>query len=177
MSVVRVDFILGPDWSSRAIAWFGQGPGGWSHCASVLADGRYLDARSDVLAGVPGGIHIRVASTEAWVRRRRCLLEVTEAEYTAWEAGLRAKIGDAYAGSDILGFFLNRMLHRPHTYDCSALVIDALQHIQKIPFPLVIPAHQITPNVALLLLQASGFTIEPIETAEPYDWSVQEIDK
>lgn len=159
MSQIAIDFLMGPDRSSRFISWFGQGPHGYSHCASVLADGRYLDARSDRLAGVPGGVHLRDPKTEAWVRKRRATLAVTPAEYAAWEANLRAKVGDAYASPDIWGFLTDRMLHRSGTYDCSALVINALQHVKKVPFPLPIPAHQITPNAALLIVATAGFTI------------------
>jgi hypothetical protein len=165
MAEIAVDFLLGPDISSRLIAWFGNGGGdrGYSHCASVLSDSRYLDARSDVLAGVPGGIHIRLPETEAWIRKRRCTLEVTQAEYAEWEGSLRSKISDAYAVPDIVGFVVNRMLHRPGTYDCSALVINALQHIKKVPFPLPFPAHSLTPNDALLIVATAGFTVGDVQ--------------
>jgi len=160
---IVIDFLLGTDWSSNLIAWWGQGPNGYSHCASVLADGRYLDARVNVLAGVPAGVQIRRPESEAWTKKRRCTLEVTRTEYDDWEGNLRAKIGDAYATFDILGFFLDRMLHKPGTYDCSALAINALQHIGLVPFPLAIPAHQITPNAALLIVQTAGFKVGAIE--------------
>jgi hypothetical protein len=165
MSQIRIDFLLGPDWQSRFIAWFGQGPNGYSHVACVLEDGRYLDARNDVLGGVPSGIHIRSPVYEAWVKKRRCTLEVTPAEYQDWEGNLRAKINDPYARSDIGGFFLNRMLHKSGTYDCSALAINALQHIRKVPFPLPIPAHEITPNAALLIVATAGFQIGEVQIA------------
>lgn len=158
MPEIAVDFLLGPSLISRAIAWFGQGSG-YSHCASVLRDGRYLDARSDVLNGVPAGIHIRHPESELWVRKRRATLAVTQAEYSAWEASLRAKIGDAYAKSDILGFVLGENYHLPGHYDCSALAINAVQHIRKVPYPLPVQAHQITPNAALLILATAGFSI------------------
>jgi hypothetical protein len=161
--IIAIDFLLGTDWQSSLISWWGQGPGGWSHCASVLKDGRYLDARNDVLNKVPGGIHIREPATEKWKKKRRCTLEVTKPEYDDWEANLRAKIGDAYAQNDIVGFFLDRMMHQPGTYDCSALVINALQHIKRVPFPLPIPAHQITPNAALLIVATAGFHIGEVQ--------------
>lgn len=164
MNEIRLDFLLGTDWQSTLIAWFGQGPGGWSHVASVLEDGRYLDARNDVLEGVPAGIHIRNPHSEKWRKRRTATLKVTQTEYDDWEANLRAKIGDAYARGDIVGMVLNRMLHKSGTYDCSALAINALQHIRKVPFPLPIPAHQITPNAALLIAATAGFHIEEVET-------------
>jgi hypothetical protein len=161
MALLRIDLLMGPDLTSKPIAWFGNGPDGYSHCASVLADGRYLDARSDTLGGVPPGIHIRDPATEAWVRKRRCTLSVDQATYDAWEANLRAKISDKYAKGDIIGFLVDRMLHRVGTYDCSALVVDALQHVKRVPFPLWLPAHRITPNVALTIVQMAGFTIGP----------------
>jgi hypothetical protein len=159
MAQLAIDFLMGPDGSSRLISWFGQGPKGYSHCASVLKDGRYLDARDDVLAGVPSGIHIRHPESEAWIKKRRATLEVTEGEYEDWEANLRAKIGDAYAERDIVGMIIDRMMHKSGTYDCSALAINALQHIKVVPFPLPIPAHEITPNAALLIVATAGFTI------------------
>jgi hypothetical protein len=166
MAQIAVDFLLGPDWMSRLISYYGQGPGGYSHAASVLADGRYLDARNDVIAGVPAGVHIRFPSTEKWIKKRRASLRVTQAEYDAWEANLRAKITDEYARGDILSFIFNRDLHVNGTYDCSELALNAVQHIKKVPFPLVIPAHLITPNVCLLLLQVAGFSIGPIMTPD-----------
>jgi hypothetical protein len=157
--LIRLEFLMGPDWQSRAIAQWGQGPNGWSHCASLLKDGRYLDARDDVIGGVEPGIHIRDPAEETWVRKRSASKAVTAEVYAAWEANLKAKIGDAYAKRDIIGMIANKMLHRPGTYDCSALAINALQHVKLVPFPLVIPAHEITPNVALIIVQVAGFDI------------------
>ena len=162
---------MGSDRSSGLISWFGLGPGGYSHSASVLADGRYLDARNDVLAGVPAGVHIRDPKTEPWIRKLRASLEVTQAEYDMWEAGLRAKIGDAYGRSDIMEFLFDRGKHEPGHYICSALAVNAIQHVSRswdpthlgyIPFPLPVPAHQISPNALLLILATAGFTIGPI---------------
>lgn len=167
MAQIAVDFLLGPDWLSRLIAWYGQGPEGWSHAANVLADGRYLDARNDVIAGVPAGVRIRLPSTEKWVRKRRATKQVTDAQYADWEGNLRAKITDPYAKGDIETFVLNRDRHKKGTYDCSELALNAVQHIKLVPYPLVIPAHQISPDVCLLILQTAGFTIGPVETPLP----------
>lgn len=161
MAQIAIDFIEGRDLSSRLIAYFGQGAGGYSHCASVLADGRYLDARSDVLDHVPAGVHIRKPESERWVKKRRATLQVTQEEYDAWEVGLRAKIGDAYGRSDIFGFIEARNMHESGHYICSALAINELQHIKKVPFPLPIAAHQISPDAALLIVATAGFTIGP----------------
>lgn len=166
MSEIAIDFLMGPGLSSRLISWFGQGPGGYSHAASVLKDGRYLDARNDEIAGVPAGVHIRLPETEKWIYKRRATLQVTQAEYADWEANLRAKIDDAYGRSDILEFIFDRGAHEPGHYICSALAINAVQHIKKVPFPLPVEAHQISPNAALLIVATAGFTIGPVITAD-----------
>jgi len=168
---IAVDFLLGTDWSSRLIARYGVPTGGWSHCASVLSDGRYLDARSDVLAGVPAGVHIRLPTTEKWVRKQRASLQVTDAEYADWEANLRAKITDAYGKSDIMDFIFGRPGHVAGQWICSALAINAVQHISKgwtaphkgyIPYPMQVPAHAISPDMLSMILDAVGFTLGPI---------------
>jgi hypothetical protein len=169
MSEIAIEFLMGPDRSSRLISWFGQGPDGVSHSASLLKDGRYLDARNDVLNGVPSGVHIRDPKTEKWIRKRRATLEVTDEEYQTWEDSLRLKIGDQYGRSDIMEFMFDRGKHQPGHYICSALAINAVQHVSRvhwkpghlgfIPFPLPIPAHQISPNAALLIVATAGFTV------------------
>ncbi len=176
MTQIAIDFLRGPDLSSQLIAWFGQGADGYSHCASVLSDGRYLDARSDNLLKVPSGVHIRDPKSEKWIKKRRATLEVTQTEYDDWDANLRAKITDDYGRGDIEGFILGRDTHQAGHWICSALAINAVQHISRswkpghlgyIPFPLVVPAHGITPNVALLLVQTAGFTIGNVEIPTP----------
>lgn len=161
MAEIAVDFLLGPDLSSRFIAWFGDGTGGYSHCASVLSDGRYLDARSDWCGDVEPGVHIRMPYTERWIKRRRASLDVTEDEYAAWEANLRAKITDGYGGDDIWDFILGRSGHEDGHWICSALAVNAVQHIRRVPYPLPLPAHSITPTACLLILATAGFTIGP----------------
>ena len=161
MSELAADFILGPDWKSRLIAWYGQGAGGYSHVAPVLADGRYLDARNDWLGGVPPGVHIRLPSTEAWVKKRRVSLTVSLLEYQEWEANLRARIGDGYGRTDIWDFITGSAKHDSGYWICSAHFIDSLQHIKRIVYPLPVLAHQITPDDALLLVAQAGFTIGP----------------
>jgi hypothetical protein len=167
MSIIAVDFLLGPDFLSRTVAWFGKGKSGYSHCASLLEDGRYVDARSDRLGGVEPGIQYRKPATEQWVRLRRATLEVPELQYAEWEDNLKAKIGDLYAMRDIVGFVTGHMLHRPATYECAALAINALQHIHLVPFPLPFPAHQLTPNDALLIVATAGFKVSDVLLFKP----------
>jgi hypothetical protein len=162
---IALDFLAGTDLSSRAIELFGF-PQGYSHVASMLADGRYLDSRSGVLDGVPGGVHIRNPASEKWLRKRRATFTCTPGEYDAWEANLRAKITTGYDVRAILGFILDKNLHGSGQWICSALAINALQHIRKIPYPLIIPAHEVSPDLLLVICQVAGATIGP-EVAAP----------
>jgi hypothetical protein len=182
VSEIAIDFLAGTGFSSRLIEKYGGGPGYYSHCASVLADGRYLDARDNVIDGVPAGVRIRMPTTETWIRKQRATLQVTPQEYADWEDNLRAKITTEYDKSAILGFLEGRSIHEAGKWICSALVINAVQHVGRswataslagtpmqrvgfIPFPLPVPAHEISPNAALLILATSGFTIGPVEVA------------
>ena len=163
MSEIAVDFLAGCGRFSWAIERFGF-PMGYSHCASVLSDGRYLDSRSDVLDGIPAGVHIRQPASEKWIRKRRATSQVSLLEYNEWEANLRAKITTEYDTGAILGYLEGKSIHTAGRWICSALVINALQHIKRIPYPLPVPAHEITPNSALLILATAGFTIGEEET-------------
>src|ERR1700744_3025142 len=145
MIEASVDFLRGPGGTSGLIAWSGLGFGGYSHAASLLADGRYLDARSTKMSGlwhfgpevgkealVPPGVHIRDPFWEPAIKRTRCTIPLTQIEYDDWEANLRAKIGTPYAGRDIWGFISGRKVEVNGMWDCSQLAINALQHIKKI---------------------------------------------
>jgi len=156
MAEISIDFLLGNGLSSRAIAWFGFGAGGYSHCAGVLADGRYLDAREDWVGVTPPGVHIRDPKQEISARRERWTLSVTQTEYDDWEGNLRAKIGDPYAKIAIFGFISGRREIVTGQYTCSMLQVNALQHIKRVVYPLPFLAHQISPNVVLCLMAQIG---------------------
>lgn len=171
MSEIAVDFLWGTGWTSRLIGQFGfpQGP---SHCASVgifapHKEERYIDARDNVIAGVPAGVHIREPSTETWLKKQRASLQVTPEEFAEWEKSLRDKITTDYDKDAILGFLEGKSMHTAGRWICSALAINAVQHIKKVPYPLPVPAHEISPDVALLILATAGFTIGPIQTPSP----------
>jgi hypothetical protein len=155
MAQIRIDLLHGHDFTSKLIAWFGGGEH-VSHGAGVLADGRYLDSRSDWVGAVPPGVHIRDPKLETCTRRIRATLAATQIEYDEWEANLRAKIGDAYGIGDIEDFILDRTEHVPAHYICSALQINALQHIKRVRYPLRVPAHQVSPNLLATVLDVIG---------------------
>jgi hypothetical protein len=179
MSQIAIDCLWGTGWTSALIGKFGfpQGP---SHCASVIVDvyngkprERYLDARDNEIAGVPPGVRIREIASESFLKKQRATLQVTPQEYADWEANLRAKVTTQYDRSAILGFLEGKSMHTAGQWICSALAVNAIQHISRswtsphlgyIPFPLVVPAHEISPDALLLILQTAGFTIGPETT-------------
>lgn len=170
MSLIAIDFLWGTAFSSRLIGWFGV-PQGPSHCASVLQDGRYLDARDGKIAGVPAGVRIRKPETEDFVKKQRATLQVTSAEYDDWEANLRAKVTTNYDRSAILGFLEGKSMHTAGEWICSALAINAVQHISRkwtpphlgyVPYPLPVPAHEISPASVMLIIATAGWTFEPM---------------
>lgn len=180
---IRIDLLAGIGFFSRLIEKY-SGLGHYSHAASMLKDGRYLDARDNKIGDVPAGVHIRVAATETWTRRQSATLKVSQADYNLWEQGLRNQVTTEYDEDAILGFLEGRSLHTAGKWICSALAINGVQHMCRgwtgpsllvegmqrvgyIPFPLVLPAHEISPNELLLILQAAGFTIGPVELAPP----------
>ena len=165
MAQLAVDFLRGPEVSSRLIEWFGKGGGGFSHVAPVLADGRYCDARSDVIAGVPAGVHIRDPKTEKARYRERWALTVEQPVYDAWEANLRARITDDYGKTDIVDFIIPRPGHQNGHWICSAHDIDALEHVKLVPYEWINgepilgawAPHSFTPNDALIIHACIGF--------------------
>lgn len=77
----------GNDGSSKAIERAGFGP--WSHMANVLCDGQILDARSDVIAGVPPGVQIRPKGYLDSEPRWAIFEAPSDAHYSEWaSAGL-----------------------------------------------------------------------------------------
>lgn len=160
MATIGLQFVLGSGLSSRLIAWYGNGYGGFSHVDGILKDGRLLGARSDKVGGQPAGVHIRPPGYEQWTKRTQVTLQVSDSEYDDWEANLRAKIGTPYDTTSILGFITGRQQSTDGHWICSQLQINALQHIKKVPFPLPMPAHQITPNSVLLISAAIGGNVK-----------------
>jgi hypothetical protein len=174
MAQIAVDFLWGTGWSSRLIGNFGfpQGP---SHCASVIVDAkgreRYLDSRDNEIAGVPPGVHIREIATETWVKKQRASFQVSQADYDVWEKNGRDHITDEYDKDAILGFLEGKSIHTAGRYICSAQAVNMIQHMCRswtpprigfIPFPLPVPAHEISPDALLLILATAGLTIGPV---------------
>lgn len=148
---IRLSFRLGRGFISRAIAWWGCAPGLWSHVAAQLPNGKLLDARSDVLGGVPVGVQIRDPETEPV--KRSALVEIP-GNYGAWRRFLESQIGREYDVADIWGDIIGRRLHDPGRWICSALQTQALKAAGSLK-DLPIEDSQVTPD-SLYLIVMSG---------------------
>lgn len=157
-SQIRLQFVLGAKISSRLIAWWGNGYGGFSHVDGILADETCLGARADVTGGEPPGVRIRPAGYEVWKDRKVATLDVTQVEYAVWEKYLLAQVGLPYDKGDILGLIAGRDLSEKGHWICSELQTSALQTISRLP-SLPVPPQQVTPNSLLLMVAAIGFVI------------------
>ena len=126
--------------------------------APVIADGRYCDARSDRIHGVPPGVQMRLPGYERAVKRERWVLPVSTLLYADWEQNLRDRITDKYGESDIIDFIMGRPGHVAGHWICSAHYVNSLQHVKLLPYPLAYEAHQLTPDDAYLLTSSiAGF--------------------
>lgn len=151
MSTLRWHFGLGLGLPSRAIAWWGQGYGGWSHVDYLLPSGEYLGARSDRVGGKPPGVQIRPAGYTQWKRRTIIELDCTELEQIAGEAFLTSQINHGYDKANIWGFLTGRELHTPGHWVCSAIQLDMLEVMKKIK-KLHITPQQCPPNMLFSII-------------------------
>ena|ERR1700749_1188894 len=156
--MIRFQFVLGADWSSRLIAWYGQGYGGYSHVDALLPDGSLLGARSDAIGGKPPGVQIRPQNYAKWKARTVLELPTTEQQAIDWELYLRSQVGDPYDKADILGFIFGKPLASPGHWICSALQLSAVEAIGRIP-KLGVTPQQCPPNMLAVILSAAGATL------------------
>jgi hypothetical protein len=159
---IRLQFVLGASLSSRLIAWYGQGYGGYSHVDAVLPDGRLLGARSDAVGGVYPGVRVRPAHYEKWVRRTVVELQVTEGRARAWVETLQRQVGCQYDKQAILGFILGRREHTKGHWICSALQTHALKRVHLLHQVPILDS-QVTPD-NLFTLVTAGLGGQVIDT-------------
>lgn len=162
-AAVRLQFVLGTGWSSRLIAWYGQGSNGYSHVDAVLPDGTLLGARYDAVGGKPPGVWIRKPGYERWLRRTVVELPTTELKAITWERLLRRREGAQYDPEAILGFLLGYNAHQQGHWICSALQVEGLRQVHLLHAGAT-PAHQITPNT-LFELVTTGLGGQVLEHA------------
>jgi hypothetical protein len=156
--VIRLQFVLGKALSSRLIAWYGQGYGGYSHVDAVLSDGSLLGARSDRITvkdghTYPAGVQIRPQGYERWVVRTTVELPCDPLLTIRWEHYLRDQVGEPYDKQAIVGFLLGQRAHAKGHWICSALQRKALRRVTLLHY-CPIPESQTTPDALFQLVTA-----------------------
>lgn len=152
---VTLQFVLGNSWSSRLIAWYGSGYGGFSHVDAVMQDGSLVGARSDQVGGQPPGLRRRPPQYEHWRMQTLVTFPNTEALYPAFEKATLAKVGSGYDKADILGFIIGKPLMQPGHWICSAAQADSLAEVGLLHVSPFSP-QQITPTSLFLICTAGG---------------------
>lgn len=152
---VKLQFVYGGGFSSKAIAWFSSGSGRQilSHVDAVFDDGTLYGARSDKVGGQPAGVYTRRANYEPWPNRVLIELPATDVQKRDWLKFLRAQYALPYDHMAILGFVSGRAWREEDSWICSELLARALE-VSGIVEPLYLSASRITPIALALLCSA-----------------------
>lgn len=153
---IELQFVLGADWTSKLIAWYGNGYGGYSHVDAVMPDGALAGARSDVVGNKPAGFQIRPAKYASWKRCTRVSIPCNADKRQRWLDLIEQKVGAAYDKADIVGLVIGRRLETNGAWICSAAQTDLLQAIALLPTPFPFIKQQITPNTLLAMCCSIG---------------------
>lgn len=154
-SCVRLQFVLGAGWSSRLIAWYGQGYGGFSHVDAVLPDGSLLGARYDRCGGQEPGVRIRPQGYERWLRRTLVTVPCTAQQAAAWQRWLRGELGKQYDPQAIWAFALGLAPKKDGRWICSACQNAGLRDGAQLAHASSVPDSQVTPD-ALYQIATEG---------------------
>lgn len=157
-------FVEGRSWTSRLIAWFGYGAGGYSHVDFVLPTGWLLGEYENAIRHknidgdiehIPAGMQVRPPGYANWKKRDRIKLWVTPDVAQAVEKQLRSNIGEAYDMAAIYGLIADEDWHQPGAYFCSARQVSTLMDTGVIHDTGCQPWH-ITPDTLAVILCAIG---------------------
>lgn len=154
--MIRLQFVLGASYASRAIAWFSAGGrSGFSHVDCVLPDGRLLGARADKHGEVPAGVQVRPPDYEKWAKRVVFELDARSDQEQRYYDFLNAQLGKGYDHLAIVGFITGRSWTETDTWICSELQAAALMGA-GLCSKLYLTANQITPTMLALLVSGLG---------------------
>ena len=152
---MKLQFVLGHDWTSDLIAWFGGANTGFSHVDAVLPDGCLLGSRSDQIGLIPPGVQIRPPAYDRWRYYRVLTVPATPAQDVAFYEFLHQQLGKPYDKTAIVSFILNRNWREDDAWYCSELQTAALEAAGVIPELVSTPA-KISPNALSLIVSAIG---------------------
>ena len=151
-AVITVGLVQGRGFASWWIRWLAKG--GYSHCvALVLPDGTHvIDARSNVINGVPAGVQIRPIS---YLKGLKCLwlqIPCTPEQAAAAEAAARSVLNRPYDFRGIVDFATgqpDRSWKSKSAFFCSALGIWVCWRAGLLGGSVLVPFTNIDPGSAL----------------------------
>lgn len=149
--------------SSKLIAWWGNGWNGYSHIDIVTPGGLFIGARSDEVGGKPPGVWPRPADYERQHLERLTLIDIPCDQDQADDAHawLNAQVGDLYDPGDIIRLITGEEVAATQGHwICSALFTGFLMAgriLKKGP----VPPQQVTPDGCDLLCWALGGVYYP----------------
>ena len=160
--MIKLQFVMGAGFSSRAIAWFSAGE--FSHVDIVMPDQTLLGARSDKVGGKPAGVQVRPAGYEKWSRRTTITLPCSTTAAREFYDFAHKQVGKPYDSVAILGFAAGRNWREPDSWFCAELAAAALEAAHLVA-PLLLATSKITPvSLALVLSGQHGREVvnEPV---------------
>ena len=147
---VRVRYVLGKDWSSRAIAYVSFGH--LSHAEAMRDDGMVWGARDDAIGGKPPGVQLRPNDYAQFKYQIVYTIPTTELQEESFWAWWESQEGKPYDSKAIFGFAFDRNWHQPGWWICSAALNNSLQSIDLIAWDLYLPPNKITPVMSAVLV-------------------------
>lgn len=154
--MIRLQFVQGPDISSRAIAWFSAGH--FSHVDAFFDNG-LLGARSDEIWGrgswIGPGVKLRPQNYAKWPKRVVMEIKTTMMQETAFRRFLYNQLNKPYDKTAIVAFLFNRNWREADSWFCSELQAAALEYCGVFP-KLYVDSNKITPVALSLAFSAAG---------------------
>ncbi len=160
-AVVTVGLVQGRGFGSWLIRWLAKG--GWSHCVALVLPGgtHVIDARSNVIDGIPSGVQIRPIS---YLKGLKCLwldIPCTPTEAKAIEAAAMSALGERYDVRGIIDFVTGSpdnswKKKRGQDFFCSALGAWVMWKGGRLTQDVLVPFTNIDPGAVLNLYWGLG---------------------
>lgn len=161
MPAIRLQFVLGSDFASRAIAWFTQGS--YSHVDAVVPEGFVgatpgwlFGARKDHVGGALPGVWFREPGYNQWARRTVIDVPCTQEQHTAYWDFLCKQLGKPYDAMAIWAFVFDRDWRTTDSWICSELHAAAAEDSRILPEHLIAACSKIAPVPLALVMSALG---------------------
>lgn len=126
MKQITFQLVRGYSLISRTIGYWGAGY--YGHIDTLTPAGTLRGARSDVIQGIPAGVHDRPANYERWAKCVRYTVEVTDNQFAQFWAFSSMQLGKQYDTHGLVEtFVLGRDWRDDNQWWCSELVAACLE--------------------------------------------------